>query len=222
MIIPQSARDAAGVDLDHCAAVGRLDAGWACSGVLVHPRIVLTTAHGRYWSPLPRAVALNTADLTQPGAEIIPGRFISHPSYTGRGAYDIAAMILDRPAEAKPVDLASTREIAEATHVTLAGFGACVEIRGSGLKIRRSTRVPIRSGDALSRRFDPDLELIVGADDRGACFGDSGGPAYIGSNGQRKLAAIISRPLAAQKPYCKGPAILTRVDSFASWIQSLI
>ncbi len=217
-----------------CAAVGRLDiAGWYASGVLVHPRVVLTVAHAgpRGGKPLPRAVALRVGDLSDlSGAEVIEGRFAGHDAWSGSGAYDIAAMILERNASVEPASLATAAEIAGAIEVTLVGFGADCE-RWMGLSVRRSITVPIRffggGPEALpecfaSTRFSPALEFLAGAEDCGACFGDSGGPAYIEAGGRRKLAGIVSRPAARQKPFCKGLTILTRVDGLRDWIQSLI
>jgi secreted trypsin-like serine protease len=234
MIGPSEVADC-GALLEECAAVGRLDAaGWYCCGVLVHRRLVLTTAHSgpRGYSAIPRAVILRTADLSDTaGAEIIEGEFVAHEAYTGKGAYDLAVMILQRESTAPPIKLATTSEIGRAGELTLAGFGADREER-LGLKVRRAIRVPMGffSAEALptlpdaiaSIRFNPELEFLAGAEDRGPSFGDSGGPAYISVNGERKLAGIISRPAARQKPYCTGLTILTRIDAFQSWIEDRI
>lgn len=232
MILPRVRPADVTRDWDECAAVGRLDvAGWCSSGVLVHSRVVLTTAHS---GPLggtavPRAVILRTADLTDSaGAEIIEGKFVAHESYTGKGAYDLAAMILERESSTRPVDLASSSEIAGATEVTLTGFGADCEAR-MGLRLRRAVTVPVaffagESGAAppdpfASIRFNQSVEFLCGADDCGPSYGDSGGPAYIVVEGRPKLAGIISRPAARRAPYCKGLTVLTRIDALRSWIQ---
>ena len=229
-----AAESTGATQFNECAAVGRLDvAGWYASGVLVHPRVVLTVAHAgpRGGKPLPRAVALRVADLSEPsGAEIIQGGFIDHEEYSGRGEYDLAVMVLDRDASVLPVALASSQEIASAGHVTLVGFGADCEC-WMGLRIRRSATVPIcffgGDDDAppekfAAVRFRPVLEFLVGSDDCGPSFGDSGGPAYIEVEGRRKLAGIISRPAARKKPFCKGLTILSRIDAFRPWVESRI
>jgi secreted trypsin-like serine protease len=222
---------------DDCAAVGRLDvAGWYAGGVLVHPRLVLTVAHTgpEGGKALPEAVVLRVQDLSCPGegAEVIGGLFAAHEAYTGNGACDIAAMVLERASTVPPVPLATAAELAGAREVILAGFGADREAGWLGLSVRRAVTVPIRflAGSVSdwecsspgSIRFDPTLEFLAGAEDRGACFGDSGGPAYIIAGGTRKLAGIISRPAVQQKPFCKGLTILTRIDGFQSWIEARI
>jgi secreted trypsin-like serine protease len=213
--------------------VGRSDiAGFYASGVLALNRtLVITAAHcgPAGFSSLPNRAALRVTNLSRlANAELLDGDFKSHPQYVLGGAYDIAVLILRKNAKTPPVSLATTAELQAATEVTIVGFGNDNLGGTSGFGIQHFVTVPIQylSGGATNRslagniEFDEDLEFVAGTRTAGACFGDSGGPAYIMADGARKLAGIVSRPPSTQHPACNGLTIFTRVDRHQEWIMS--
>jgi endonuclease G len=113
-----------------CCLIGRRfpnrSMQWFCTGVLVHPRIVLSAAHCHQPPGLvANVVALNCENEDQLGdAEIISARRTAvHPNYASTGLHDISVLILRKDATVTPVPIASTDEISAATRTTLVGFG---------------------------------------------------------------------------------------------------
>ena len=199
----------------HCALIGHkprhVDARtqWFCSGVLIHPRVVLSAAHCQSPQAPPNMVALNgrnIEDLSE--AEIIP--ILKTFVHEGYGAHrlipnhDLVAHILAQPAKTGAVLVAEESELAQARKVTLAGFGNddIYSTRGFGIKrevtvdlvaVRRSANENLDELEARYR-FESDDEFVAGNPVMDSCQGDSGGPAYIeSSTGEWLVAGVTSR-----------------------------
>ena len=58
---------------------------------------------------------------------------------------------------------------------------------------------------------------------KGACHGDSGGPAYAMVNGQMQLFGITSRGVGdGTGPQCTHFSVYTNASAYASWIAGII
>lgn len=225
-------------DFPECCLVGRQNPNgtinWFCTGVLVHPRIVLTAGHCFNATSPANVVALSASNMAQLGtAEVIKARkMVQHPLYAQtQRIHDISVMILRSAADTTPVNLAVTAEIGADQEVELVGFGNSdrASTRGFGIKRRVSVEmVSVRrnAGENLDddeQRFDyeSDVEFVAGGEGFDSCNGDSGGPAYLLNGGARKVAGLTSRAIAHAPQPCGDGGVYTRADMNLDFIRQV-
>lgn len=102
-------------------------------------------------------------------------------------------------------------------NVTLAGYGITDGVRQTETDVLRKTTV--KMSDPKFSSMEVVFDQTQG---RGACHGDSGGPAYVTLAGKQVLLGVTSRGYKDPQDTCQRYAIYSNVAAFASWIQTSI
>ncbi len=218
--------------------------GFACSGTVVAPRVVLTAAHcaeeietGAFTKPGEYAVATNIANPKQAQGENVFGVSAVHvfPSFDPGVIHgDAAILILDRPTSAPPLALAGPEDAAlyeGGAAVTVAGWGltraqnrqAPANLRSATMAIQKPTTCQAKTR-GYYKEFSPAVQLCLlspPSNKSGTCFGDSGGPAI----GQRADGTPVELGvISLVGPLCtpQAPNVLTRIDYVSPWVSEWI
>ncbi|MGE5336148.1 MAG: S1 family peptidase [Nitrososphaerota archaeon] len=217
--------------------------GFACTGTVVAPRIVLTAAHcvesievGKITPASRYATATGIADPGQAGPENVFHVVATHvfPGFDpGLLHGDAAILVLDRPTAAPPLSLAGAADAA------LYAGGAEAQLTGWGLTRAgakqppdnlQATTMVVKTPSACKREtslfykpFFPAAQTCVLAATRasGGCFGDSGGPA-IGTRADGTPVELGITSTGGPECSTRVPTVMTRVDYISTWVSEWI
>ena len=119
------------------------------------------------------------------------------------------------PAGYKPAQFLTKREALTAgMPLRLAGYGISDgrAKNGEGL-LRYVDNVPLKNPD-----FSETEILLDQTSGRGACHGDSGGPAYVTVDGNVLVTGVTSRGHEDPLDLCNGGAAYTSIPAYTDWI----
>lgn len=171
---------------------------FTCSGTIVGQNMILTAAHclgGNLWADLVVHFKNRQSDSGFTAKVIDRRAGLARIPADGQefdwGDVAVVKIQGSIPNGYKPVVLASEDFLKDQDEVTLAGYGKTTALPSDGgddgAGILRSVQQNI-----LQSRYGQS-EILVSIKDRGACSGDSGGPAFASENGKLVQVGIASR-----------------------------
>ena len=205
---------------------------WRCSGTLLSSRLFLTAGHCTE-SPAAHAEIWFAADVESgipangyPNKGDVGGKTYTHPNYDPNAFYlrDLGVVVLDKavrmskygtlPAQDVLDKLATQRGTQDVTF-TAVGYGLQKSFPDAASWKTQAQRVRMVATPHLlqiNSGFTGDFSLLLSnnANTGGTCFGDSGGPNFIGSS--NVIGGVTSYGINSN---CAGTGGVFRVDR--SW-----
>jgi len=201
----------------HAAIVALINPrGFACSGVLVHARAVLTARHCR---GVERAAFGPSVSHVQAQRRVVQA--IGAPN----GAIDLALLVLDREAPVAPSRIRFAAD--PPARVRVVGFGCIDADCRSGAGSRSYFDARLRRRDwGCSREVAarigcmPEHEMVLTrAQVADTCVGDSGGAVLARDGSGWAVVAITSRTVAGAVLPCGDGGVYVRLSAHQRWIQ---
>jgi secreted trypsin-like serine protease len=194
------------------------DGTWSyCSGTLISPTVFLTAAHCGEASQ--KRAKVSFASRYHLGDTAYAGRYVADPKYRkASDLHDIAVVIFDSPVSgirparlptAGALDGLRSDDSLRSAGFTTVGFGAR-EGKRSGKFAYNDTRYQANiSYSSLTRNW---LQLTPKLDegDGSTCYGDSGGPNFLGGPASDLLVATS---ISSDDSACKATNVDYRLDT---------
>ncbi|WP_462114213.1 trypsin-like serine protease [Lysobacter xanthus] len=200
------------------ALVGHFDSGTYpyCSGTLISPTVFLTAAH----CDLGNARVFVSCDPAITGSStLLAGTYYADPRYdqVQSDPHDIAVVVLDRPVKgitpAKLPKAGSLGAFAVGAKFTASGYGSGEVVNQPGGPVNPYYDVREYAVSSLSAINPAWLRLSQNAatGNGGTCYGDSGGPNFIGA-GTAETTTLAGTTITGDS-LCKSTNVIYRLDT---------
>jgi secreted trypsin-like serine protease len=190
---------------------------WLCSGTLISPTVFLTAAH--CYIGQDRMYVTFDSEFSPTGT-FYAGTMYTHPNYPGNSAdsFDIAVVVLDQavtgitPAKlptAGLFDQLAAKNGLKNQKFTIVGYGGAFEGTKTGqvtIEYDGVRRYATGSFNALNNTWIR-ISQNGATGDSGACYGDSGGPNFLGTTD-----IVASTTITGDVP-CRATNVTYRLDT---------
>jgi Trypsin len=197
------------------------DGTWAyCSGTLIAPTVVVTAAH--CGDPGQTTARVSFSSQYHDGDTLYVGRYIPDPRYRGAQSdpFDIAVVVFASPVPGiTPARLPAAglldRLKADGTLAgaafTSVGYGSLLPVNGPGGKTYTYTDTRNVASGSLNSLTPAWLRLSQNAStgNGGTCYGDSGGPNFLGG---RTSNLLVATTITGDTP-CRSTNVDYRLDT---------
>jgi hypothetical protein len=177
-----------------------------CSGTLIAPTVFLTAGHcSAYLESIgvgPSEVAVSFAAHYVPGqSPIITGTYHTNPGFPGplSDPNDVSVITLDQAAGQTPAELPTAglldRTALSTRNFTAVGYGALRNQKccgGLGIVANDGTRRFVTQGFLSLQKAWLTLSMNPSTGSGGTCYGDSGGPHFLGGPTSNLVVSITS------------------------------
>lgn len=193
-----------------------------CTGTLISPTVMLTAAH---CDPGVERVTVTFEAVVQNAAVIHAGRYIPHANYRAaqNDPHDIAVIVFDRPVSgitparlptAGLFDTLKANGLLNGTRYTAAGYGGQERtFDGKGkpvINYEDRREYAVSAFGALNPAWLR-LSQNQATGNAGTCFGDSGGPNFIGSGSAE--TNVIGGTTITGDMQCVQSSVVYRLDT---------
>ncbi len=183
-----------------------------CSGTLISPTVFLTAAH---CADDGARVEVSFDPAYEDGDKTYAGTFHADPAYPGTSAdsHDIAVVVFDKPIKGiKPAALPEAGSLSALPgdqKFTSVGYGAYEVTNGPGGHRYLYDDVRQYSTGTLNATNKTWLRISMNAStgNGGTCYGDSGGPNFLGDTG------VIAAITITGDAVCRSTNVVYRLDT---------